>query len=399
MDHELFATLVQSLHAVAVRSFPEEEDPPKEFSEKFCYHTVLQACFSAEAFSAAAHAVPDTMIHKVQDELGIRALLFRLGGRIFVIGPYVIREFQEKAARSVLMMHRLPASFIPSLKLYYSAFPIASDPEIVHTVRALIRALGQKDEEFGYRNVTAAPGKLGETHAEEHYEVRFDYRSIQQRYERENRFLRMIEEGDTEQVLQAFDQMGASDYNNRRYLSSVYSVPEVAFAMVRALSRKAAERGGASLMEINEITQHAVQTMKGARNERAFIENLHSMILKLTEAVRRHQLSEGHYSAPIQKALSFLRLNYSQDISLVEIAAAAGYAPSYLSREFRKETGITVSAHLQRLRCAHAAELLKETVIPIAEISAYVGYPDNNYFVKVFRKHYGMTPGAYRKMS
>ena len=94
-----------------------------------------------------------------------------------------------------------------------------------------------------------------------------------------------------------------------------------------------------------------------------------------------------------------LRLNYSQDISLVEIAAAAGYAPSYLSREFRKETGITVSAHLQRLRCAHAAELLKETVIPIAEISAYVGYPDNNYFVKVFRKHYGMTPGAYRKMS
>ena len=58
MDHELFARLVQSLHAVAVRSFPEEEDPPKEFSEKFCYHTVLQACFSAEAFESSLSHSP-----------------------------------------------------------------------------------------------------------------------------------------------------------------------------------------------------------------------------------------------------------------------------------------------------------------------------------------------------
>lgn len=399
MNHELFASLVQSLHAVSVRSFPEEEEPPKEFSERFCYHPVLQACFSEENFAGAVRLVPEAMIHKIQDELGIRVLLFRLDGRIFIIGPYVIRDFQEKAARSVLVMHKLAASFIPSLQLYYSAFPVSADPEIVHTVRALIRALGQTEEEFGYRNMTAVRKDLEEAQREERYEVRFDYQSIRRRYERENRFLRMIEEGDTEHVLQAFDQMGASDYNNRRYLSSVYSVPEVAFAMVRALSRKAAERGGAPLMEINEITQRAVQTMRGVRNEQAFVANLHTMILELTEAVRRHQLSEGHYSVPIQKALSFLRLNYSQDISLREAADAAGYAPSYLSRAFREETGVTVSEHLQRLRTAEAARLLKESSIPIAEISAYVGYPDNNYFVKVFRKHYGMTPGAWRKMS
>ena len=42
--------------------------------------------------------------------------------------------------------------------------------------------------------------------------------------------------------------------------------------------------------------------------------------------------------------------------------------------------------------------MLKETALQIQEISAYVGYPDNNYFIKVFKKIYNMTPSEYRKI-
>ena len=57
---------------------------------------------------------------------------------------------------------------------------------------------------------------------------------------------------------------------------------------------------------------------------------------------------------------------------------------------------MTVSDYLQKLRCEQASRLLRQTNTPVSEISAYVGYPDNNYFVKVFKKQYGMTPSAYR---
>lgn len=120
------------------------------------------------------------------------------------------------------------------------------------------------------------------------------------------------------------------------------------------------------------------------------------MILELTEAAKRHRFQEGRYSAPIQKAVSYLRLNYSQSVRLAELADVAGFVPSYLSRIFKNEVGMTVSEYLGMLRCEQAARLLKETDLPVSEISAYVGYPDHNYFVKAFRKQYKMTPGAWR---
>ena len=68
----------------------------------------------------------------------------------------------------------------------------------------------------------------------------------------------------------------------------------------------------------------------------------------------------------------------------------------YLSRLFKKEMGITLTAYIADLRTKKAAELLKTSMLSVAEIAMYVGYPDSNYFVKVFKKRYGMTPSAYR---
>ena len=51
---------------------------------------------------------------------------------------------------------------------------------------------------------------------------------------------------------------------------------------------------------------------------------------------------------------------------------------------------------IAELRCRQAAEMLRETNLPIQEISSYVGYTDNNYFVKVFKKVMGNTPSEYR---
>ena len=72
-------------------------------------------------------------------------------------------------------------------------------------------------------------------------------------------------------------------------------------------------------------------------------------------------------------------------------------APNYLSKQFKEETGRTISDTIRQLRCGQAARLLRETDTPIAEISAYVGYPDSNYFIKVFKKTLGMTPSESRK--
>lgn len=61
-----------------------------------------------------------------------------------------------------------------------------------------------------------------------------------------------------------------------------------------------------------------------------------------------------------------------------------------------QKVGQTVSQYIRALRCEQAARLLRETDLFVSEISAYVGYPDNNYFAKAFKAQYGTTPSVWR---
>ena len=106
MDHALFRSLIQSLHSVGVLSFPEDADPPADFSEKYCYHPALQACFTRAALQETARTLPGDLIVELSDALGIRILLFVLDGRKWILGPFVIRTFQEKQVREALIARK-----------------------------------------------------------------------------------------------------------------------------------------------------------------------------------------------------------------------------------------------------------------------------------------------------
>ena len=397
MDDSIFTALIQNLYPVSVLSFPEDQAPPKNLSEKYCYHPILQACFSEERLAETTGTLQKNRILEIQDAIGIRILLFRLNRENYLIGPFVSQTFRENLVNSALALHGIPGSYIPSLKLYYSAFPLVSDQEIVHTLTVLLRVLYPEEGEYSFEYATPVFADAGNGRNVAEYHARFDYQSIRKRYELENRFLRMIEEGDTEHVTEAFDRMGIAELNSRRYMNAAYYKPEVSLAMIRALSRKAAERGGAPLIEINEITQRSVQTARAISSERQIIRNIHTMIEDLAQSVKTHREEEGAYSPQIRNAVLFLRSNYSQSVSLDEAAETAGFVPSYFSRRFKEEVGLTVSAYLRKLRCEQAAKRLKETDLSVSEIAFYVGYSDNNYFTKAFRKEYGMTPGMWRK--
>ena len=75
------------------------------------------------------------------------------------------------------------------------------------------------------------------------------------------------------------------------------------------------------------------------------------------------------------------------------------YSCFQTGRLFKHETGRTITQYIVHLRCRQAAEMLRETNLPVQEISSYVGYTDNNYFVKVFKKVIGNTPSEYRALT
>lgn len=94
--------------------------------------------------------------------------------------------------------------------------------------------------------------------------------------------------------------------------------------------------------------------------------------------------------------LKFIDENY-KDGELTELAAQLHYNIYWLSRAVKRLTGRTFKELLQTRKLNQASFLLLKTRLSITDISLAVGYDNTSYFHRIFRKHYGVSPGEYRK--
>jgi AraC family L-rhamnose operon transcriptional activator RhaR len=82
--------------------------------------------------------------------------------------------------------------------------------------------------------------------------------------------------------------------------------------------------------------------------------------------------------------------------TLTELAERLHLTPGYLIRLFKLATGLPPMAYLSRFRVETAATLLLHTDAPVTQIGNSVGWPDQNYFARRFKAHYGLAASTYR---
>ncbi len=99
----------------------------------------------------------------------------------------------------------------------------------------------------------------------------------------------------------------------------------------------------------------------------------------------------------IRKTREFIRTNYKKKIKLVDISKAIYLSPYYLSHIFKRETGVTLMEYLAKVRIEEAKYLLENTSLNTTRLAFDVGYSDQSYFCKVFKKIEGISPYDYKK--
>ncbi len=90
--------------------------------------------------------------------------------------------------------------------------------------------------------------------------------------------------------------------------------------------------------------------------------------------------------------------NLQEDISLDDVAGAINLSPTYFSRLFSNEMNMTYIEYLTMIRVEESKKYLVDTKHSISDIALRMGFSDQSYFSKVFKKVEGITPGKYRKM-
>ncbi|WP_020617420.1 helix-turn-helix domain-containing protein [Paenibacillus daejeonensis] len=124
---------------------------------------------------------------------------------------------------------------------------------------------------------------------------------------------------------------------------------------------------------------------------------LASLLQQLAEALQawHHRQPE---STPAREIESYLREHFrNTDISLDHLSDRFGLSPRLVSKLFKAATGERFVDFVMELRMTEAKRLLRETELPVQEISEQVGYTQVISFIRSFKKLTGTTPGEYRK--
>ena len=120
------------------------------------------------------------------------------------------------------------------------------------------------------------------------------------------------------------------------------------------------------------------------------------MIQKYCLLVKEHSLKK--YSNLVGRVITLIAYDLAADLSLKSIADNLNVNASYLSAAFKKECGETLTDYVRRKRMENAAYILTHTDKQIQTVAAECGIMDLNYFIKLFKRIYGMTPTQYRSL-
>ena len=120
----------------------------------------------------------------------------------------------------------------------------------------------------------------------------------------------------------------------------------------------------------------------------------------LAEAVRAAAAHRDPTQPPrwVVRAREVLHDRWAEPLSVAEVAAEVGVHPVYLAEQFRRHYRSTVSDYLRQLRITGATRLLGNADLPLAQVALQTGFADQSHFCRVFKRHTGMTPAAYRRL-
>ena len=114
---------------------------------------------------------------------------------------------------------------------------------------------------------------------------------------------------------------------------------------------------------------------------------------RLFRSIRHHE-KEPRWLA---HAMEYLRAHRLDRIRLSDVARDVGVHPSRLAHEFRARVGTSPGEYVRRLRLEWAARRLVDDDAPIAEIALRAGFYDQSHFSRLFRRHFGIAPAAWRR--
>lgn len=213
-------------------------------------------------------------------------------------------------------------------------------------------------------------------------------------YQEERRILDAVKEGEIEEAVRLskgmdvnVGRLGESEVEHWRNLSIVAAT----------LCARAAIEGGVMPSIAYRLSGFYINKSTACKDITQIMIYRNHAIEELAKRVRE-QKDKRHTSSYTEQCKDYVSGHYREKIYLEDIAEALGISSSYLSRLFKKETGISLQDFINDVRVEKASNLLRYSEETLPGIAEYVNFPSQSYFGKIFKQKMKMTPKQYREL-
>ena len=333
------------------------------------------------------------------DRFGCRYLLFPVDREeeraLLSIGPYLAEPSTREGASALQKALGWDNAAGGSLFEYRNTLPVLLDEQsFILMIRRIAAPLAgekvlpfqERQEQERSESAAFLPSRS------ERYEQSMAAEMIRARYRKENDLLDAMLTGDDEKAAAVQRELARFRLPGR--FSSLRGAQNIAI-IFNTLCRKNLERASVHPAFIDQISRGFTERINSCVNEKEVVSLQREMIRSYCSVVR--QCAAGNVSPLLRSVMDQALLSLDGEVSLHALAEKAGVGESYLSARFREETGKTFSSWLREKRVARAKDLLVRKELSIAQVAEQIGMLDVSYFIRVFKKETGVTPGEWRK--
>ncbi len=352
-----------------------------------------------KTFSKIFNDILDNTIYRFIDSFNLNYIFLKLpdNNTVLCVGPYLSHEIFDQKILELAENNHLTTSCIKKLEQFYSGVPIITEQSrIFAMLDCFAEIIYGGSEKFTV--VDLAPDISSDITPLNEYNILheddplIEMQIMEQRYNYENQMIRAVSLGQShkiEQLLNNFSQMSFE----RRLSDPIRNLKNYCIIM-NTLLRKAAEEGGVHPIYINLVSTDYAIKIEQLSSIAAVQKLMEEMFYGYCRLVKKH--TTKNYSAVVQKTVVYIESDLCGNLSLSNLARINNVSASYLSTQFKKETGSTLTDYVNKKRIKNAMHLLKTTNLQVQTVAQHSGILDMQYFTKLFKKHTGKTPKEYR---
>ena len=315
---------------------------------------------------------------------------------ILIIGPYMTESVDEDRVLEYAENAGMDPVQTARMVKYYANVPLIPENSRLFTVLDAFCDILWKGESSSYVTLNSQEDWPFAVMAAKDINndgiPQFDIEMMERRYELENDIMEAVKHGQTykgDMFTSAFSP-GAFE---QRLNDSVRNAKNYMIIM-NTLLRKAAQEGGVHPFYLDRISSRYAAEIEAIKNVKTLPYFMKKMFEDYCRLVNKH--ATRNYSTLVKNVIIYVERDLSADISLKTVAELNGVSSTYLSTVFKKETGKSFVEFISTRRVENAKHLLKTTRLQIQTIAQHCGFPDVQYFGKVFKKYTGVTPREYR---